>query len=368
MCTGKKLFIVSTQYQMFNVLNICNNIGVVKDTIDLVILDFGTNIYSKLNINLLNLFFNKVYIHKIKVPRRKLVKNISLALQIIFQGRFGIQNKRKYEEIYIAGTESYSKALAFSMGRKGFKLYYYEEGVGSYTQILDKDLKKKQEFLFQLRYGITPIKRCSRVYLYNPAFVMCNTADKTVCKISSNRSMQKKWIDIFKGEHESIEHRFIFFGQWYESAREYGFQNVLIKALMEVISREDCCIKLHPSRMEEQISYLENNIEKVSSNSSSFEVVNHYHDMRDKVLISVTSTAVSSPKLIYDEEPFVIYCFKIFADLKHEKASENTLGVVEKLKHIYKEDKVFIPESIEEFKQILSVLRDEKLQLYRSVE
>lgn len=217
--------------------------------------------------------------------------------------------------------------------------------------------KKMQERIFKIKYGCTPLERCSLVFVYNEKYIICNTAKKKIHQIRTNRDNQSKWIHIFKGQFEEIEPRFIFFGQWYDTEEKYKFQKRLFQYVVDSVANENCCFKLHPSKKDEQMQYLDS-INNVISNSSSFEIFNHYHDMSQKVLISVQSTAISSPKLVYNEEPYVIYLYKIYSECFPDSLSEHVLKAGDQLKSVYHQNRVLIPNSVEEFLTLLAQLRE----------
>lgn len=352
------LFIITTTYHLFNILNICDTSIIDKKESDILIVDFGIDIESKIDIEILKSIFANVYFYKIKVQDEIRIRQVKKAFSILLHKRFGINIKQRYKSIFIPGAESYTKELAFTLSKPGFTLNYYEDGLGTYTNALDIE-KVRKENIFKFAYKIAPTDYCSNVYVYKPDYMICNTLNKNLIQIRVDKERQKDWIRVFRGNINEIDEKFIFFGQWYLSREEYQFQKELIEQIMNVIPHDYLCYKLHPSKTDEQLQSVAGTGIKIIDNSNPFEIVNHYYSMRSKVLISVQSTAVSSPKMIFDEEPTVIYLYNIFSNRFPGRISNNVMRAGEKLKEIYKCGSVYCPKDMAEFLQILHSLKGE---------
>ena len=118
----KTLYIASTPFHIFNILNICDSESTIKSECDLLLIDFGTDILKSIEIDELKKQFANVYTHHIKVQKGKFAKRISLIYQIYKKRPFGLKIDNKYDTIYIFGTESYTKAIAFILGAFSFEL------------------------------------------------------------------------------------------------------------------------------------------------------------------------------------------------------------------------------------------------------
>ena len=140
----KALFIVATPYHLFSVFNICDDLKLPLNERDLLILDFGTDITNRFDMNVLNKTFKNVYIRKI-ISNNKITKRLHIVSEIIKGGDFGTHIDFKYDSVYISETESYSKEIAFSVGKENYKLYYFEDGLGTYTDVLDINQKNARK-------------------------------------------------------------------------------------------------------------------------------------------------------------------------------------------------------------------------------
>ena len=86
-----------------------------------------------------------------------------------------------------------------------------------------------------------------------------------------------------------------------------------------------------------------------------FECVCMNMDMSEKIVISYSSTAATTPKILLDQEPYVIMLYKLVEG--NAKLSQELSSYFESVKGLYRqEDRFFIPENMEELKEILEFI------------
>lgn len=122
----------------------------------------------------------------------------------------------------------------------------------------------------------------------------------------------------------------------------------------QVVSIDDLTIKLHPRSVPHREWANE-----IYSLAPWECYINELTNLEDRVLISVSSTALLTPKLLANKEPYVIFLFKIFKEemkqiYKEYSYYDELLKFIENIKGMYKDkNRVIVPNSVEELKTIL---------------
>jgi len=130
----------------------------------------------------------------------------------------------------------------------------------------------------------------------------------------------------------------------------------LVRVLSSVITYDQIIIKSHPAFPIDD-EYYDNIFPEVyvDNRKDQLETIYLDIDLNKKVLISIASTAMLYPKYIFDQEPYIIFTYKIYPNVKitaFELAQLNLLASDLKSSYVNK-NKIFIPESLSEFKSIL---------------
>jgi len=130
----------------------------------------------------------------------------------------------------------------------------------------------------------------------------------------------------------------------------------IMRILNSVITSDHVIIKSHPAFPIEDKYY--NNIFPdvyVDNRKDQLETIYLDIDLNSKVLISIASTAMLYPKYIFDQEPYIIFTYKLYPNVDITAFSLSQLDqLVSDLKYLYSnKNKIFIPESLSEFKSIL---------------
>jgi hypothetical protein len=151
----------------------------------------------------------------------------------------------------------------------------------------------------------------------------------------------------------------IYFAQNF--AKDYNMQEFefleekIYQIIDEKIQDKKVCIKLHPRAEKKQIKNF-----KILSTIGPWEsAINDIDDIESKILISISSTAIITPKLMCNKEPYVISLVYIFEEYMKEiledyNYTEKLIQLLEKVKDSYKDkEKFFMPKNIEELEEVL---------------
>jgi hypothetical protein len=74
-------------------------------------------------------------------------------------------------------------------------------------------------------------------------------------------------------------------------------------------------------------------------------------DIDDRCLVSINSTALFNPKLLFDQEPYIIFVYKLVKLFYDWSLFEGTIKLF--VEEYRDKEKIMIPESIEELREYL---------------
>lgn len=135
--------------------------------------------------------------------------------------------------------------------------------------------------------------------------------------------------------------------------------NNIYSQIIDIVGTDNLTVKLHPRDYEEKKS----GINYYAHNSIPFEITYLLSNNNLKCIIGFRSTAFMTPKTVFDDEPYLIFLYK----LVHAKDSSSfdinsNEQLCNNLKALYKNrERVMIPESIEEMKANLRLVMSTNL-------
>lgn len=195
------------------------------------------------------------------------------------------------------------------------------------------------------------------IYLFQPNLYNGELSHKLKkipsLKISIN--IQKLLNHIFNFEEQGnfVSSKYLFFDQSFSiDGNRLISEFEVVKSISDILPRDEILIKLHPRDSKDK--YKSFNI-NVNSSNFPWELIyyNYFKDIKNKVLISVSSSSVFTPKILFNCEHDIILLYKIFG-----KTDRRFVKFVNKFKTIYKKKNVYEPETLNEFQQIVKNLRN----------
>lgn len=350
----KNIFICSTEYQLFNIVNIINTYYIDDENVLFILDCIAYNKKLKEIAKKANIFTD------IKIitagPINGTLKSYIVTLRCIFGKKFSSINVGEISRVFITFTEIYSRILACEILKQypRCELYFYEDGMASYTNILSKkNAYNKTNRLLKLKYGSYLIEHCCGLYIYKTEYVMKNDFEiilKQIPSIAVNSEYAKKLYDIFANESmdKIINKEFIFFDSWFNSKQDIEDSDRTTEKLLSCLKNR-IIVKPHPSNMKKW-----NNTDvPIFKSGDSFEIYYLMHSFEKNVLISAFSTACLLPKLIFDEEPRVILLYNLYRNYPDQW--ENRDAIYKKIRESYHNvNDFFIPSSSEELEDKLN--------------
>ena len=134
-----------------------------------------------------------------------------------------------------------------------------------------------------------------------------------------------------------------------EQKKYYKTKKKLIKLLGNKI-----VVKRHPR----DCSVDNDNVKTYEYMDMPFEVICVNSNIEEKVLITIGSTAVLTPKIIFDKEPKVIWLDRLILG---ELVDNNRMELIERIRKMYRNpERLIIPENIFELKKALKTKKMNK--------
>ncbi|MGG1676529.1 hypothetical protein ACIFOT_12365 [Neobacillus sp. NRS-1170] len=368
------LFICNTPFQVMNALNIIND-RLQDEKIDMYITDGASqnyDIYGKLKE--LNIF-HKIYFIKFKelqasLGTNKLFNYVRRTISVFQNEKYykkmcdDFNVISIYDKIY-AELPDYKLQIIYTYQSRynpNVEVLLYEDGVASYSFI---DAVRNRSFLKQklhkLFFGDKLDTGLKGMLLYKPEFIN-NIGLFPIEKIhaidKSNTRLKNFYNSIFQFKDDYLlpfhQKKYIYFDQPFGNKEIDLESEGILEIILSHNERDNTIIKLHPRTSEHRYD----NQCTISNDPISFEIIELNADIDNMALISVFSTACLNPKIIFDEEPYVILLFKLVDITRLSHVNEQTFDIVYRVRDSYKNpNKFFIPETIQELKQILTSLK-----------
>lgn len=359
-------FFASTKFQIINAVNI-----VLQNRLDADLYIINEYIYD--NCSELSQ----------KISAEKIFCNVKLIETDIFNGntsstRLNTLNlyvhcgkvvesfllREEYEKIYFCTNSIIERLVRFyflSAGAPSTKFIMYDEGAASYMGIMETSGKLTERIVRYMLFGKKSLNTVYNKYLYVPEFYykFNDSNYGTVFKIDpigieSNAMSACKRIFGFN-ENECIKEKFIFLDTVHKRALKKDAQNNYERIMEHIfnMTKDNLIVKSHPSDKSSRID----GVKYSGSSGCPFEIIAANSDIDGKILITLSSTASVTPKIIFDKEPTVILLYKLFSDSLLEWNSYYD-AFFQKVKESYRDkNRFFIPKTKDELeKNIKSIL------------
>ncbi|MBE6553117.1 MAG: hypothetical protein E7666_02125 [Ruminococcaceae bacterium] len=349
------LFVASTPYQLLNCLNIRKQILNEETVADIAILDISDKCRYLTEIAINSKMFDTVGVIDVGFlnGKRRVLYYLNRLHRILFIKKYLHAFKTSYDEIYIVGTEAFSKAIYYHYYHKNkkIKLKYYEDGTGSYDFILVENQNKMRNRIFKILFGFDLIEKCQEMLVYEPSLVESNypyITIKPIPKINRDSVFFHDLKEIFSKSTpmEKIPKvaRCVFLDSNWAEQDISICQEQVIKHLIEKFG-DNVQIKLHPSsapmKYGKNVNYLKTDL--------SMEILSMFYDAKKTVLISVYSTANIVNALVYGDAVCSVFLFEMFnVDKDFTKNSAFLRKFMKKTNGAF-----FIPKNIDELIKII---------------
>lgn len=269
---------------------------------------------------------------------------------------------KKYTECYFSSYTKPNVFLQYAIKRngEGTKIHFFEDGISTY--LLRNCQRLRLPTALRKLFCVHSVEELvDDVYVFEPELV-CLEEYKNLVRIPKPQEWQgitTLFNEIFDSPDYEIEERFVFFEESFNNDGYVTNDSELIEQLWESCEGKDFILKHHPR----------NSVDRFKAVLPTMEVPIFWenylltHSIDDKVLVTVSSNTVFVPHLLCGCEPTVVMLYKIFNGTSPILGSGNFESYVEKYLSFYSKyakKKVYIPETLDEFKEIIKNLKREK--------
>ncbi len=256
-----------------------------------------------------------------------------------------------YKRIYIASNSMagrYAILYYFKM-RKVFQIWQFDDGLGSYNNHVAEGIPLYDSFFRTILFGRKSVNYKRHWILFSPEYYhIINGEDEKVKRIPPFGDEQKELVYRMYGvdQFPSMDPKVIFIDTVNEGFTIEGWElyNTIREKIMGLVGETNVMIKKHPR--DPNMSEMDRIITSVP-----FEVLCMRWDMSDKILISSRSSAMYTPRIMFDQEPAVIFLCRL---LEKGISGYKTYGDIHRFSRMYRDEKkVILPKNEDELLESL---------------
>lgn len=350
-----------TPFQLIVALNVAYELMDENDKMDLYIVKDMYKSVNQFLVQTKHSRINNVFYVRRTLPERTLFTRIK---QRIMYGKDRVlhlfveaDDIKKFPEYSFIISIKYNAILKYMCRHliKGGKVYFTEEGIGEYLCGNENNIIEEQKLHKYIggRYLLLPELALDKksVALYQNPYLNNKKEFKDLLK------------SIFSYEDEmQMYSGVIFFEQPFGKDYQYPEYNAIeeriCKELYIAFSESEISFKAHPRTEKKQ-----NSVNMIYGTNPWECIVNDMADIDERVLVTMASTAVITPKILCNKEPYVIVLIHFMKEFYETIENgtvmyERSIRMFEYVKSIYKKDKFYVPKTMEEYRCILKNIKE----------
>lgn len=361
--TEKFLFVCDTPLQLFNTTNfVVNNQMGAKGKSDVVVVHQFRNSFDIANRLREQQIFGCVYDAEPILEKRGIKSKIH-TLYRFFRPKKAVQKilvnkgekiKSRYRYFFLSFQTP--TTISFQLTNSYADVYLMEDGLGTYIGNIEEDFtsplyKFVNKYFFESRMSLKPMA----IYLNNPK--ICHSRiNASYVKLPELRKdsecLEKlQYIFDYSIDQKSSLSKIIYMTQPLEGMEGdiSNPESEVIAILNKISQKSTVEVRVHPRQKNYVVEMLNH-----TGSSQMWELECIYKIKNNQVLIAANSTALFMPKILKGTEPVLIFIYKLlFTDADQQRWREWEKFVLDFAKDYEDSSRVYIPESIEEFEQII---------------
>lgn len=367
----KHLFVCSTPSQLINTINLSFT-EFVKDKVTLYLLDHSDNYKEIYNKAIEAGCFHQVFLLQTKdfnnhwTQKYKVIRYIVKGIEYINHKKIALkftEDNTIYDKFWVSFMDrsSWLLFLTYKNINPNIELFFIGDGVGGYRLLTVRQnyLDEKLLHIFGFK---SPFEEMKALYIYEPSLAK-NTLYpdikvKPLPKISDKKikNILNDILSFTIKDLELLKHKYIFLEAPYGSDKIYDHQLKLMKLLCKKMG-DLFCVKLHPRTFMKEVG----DQKCISNVTTAIEALCLNGDVSENVFVSGLSAASVMPKLMFDQEPVVIFLYKIFELDKLIFSGDDYIEFMEEFSKTHKNsNRVFSPRTIYELEDIIEKLNGKK--------
>ena len=335
------LFVCQTRFQLFSILNIVKQYNFINYGIVFI------NTYDGQEKDIKTIWKNKeqTYIQINVGTGNRLVRLLKFLLQIAKQGRI------KFSRIFVGSFNGYTSLLLLLLCNKKTQVFFFDEGYSSYSLKYYSDapmsaIKDRHKILKIIRDNT--LINSKTIYLFVPELHE-ERVNGNILKICISDDV----VNFFRRDRYSSKYdnaNYIFFDQYPLSKTEEDKRYEILGFLNDELGTK-CLIKTHPRKDIVNSVHIED-VSIIDDDTNLWEAESKDIIKDNKILVTVYSTAVFMPSLLFELNYKIILLYKLVYSSDSTKYREID-DFVKRFRKIRSDIEIFLPENYHELKSLL---------------
>ena len=266
---------------------------------------------------------------------------------------------RSYRRLYVSSKAYVGNQLRlyFSKHRTGTELYYFDDGEGSYYNDRTYEHTLPARMFLGLMFGRSALRTDYPKYLYSPELYEKLNGSGDVRRIETDwsRGEPLKWINhVFQVTPDKLMKEAVIIFDTLAGEREKRERlDRCYHMAADILGSDNIIVKRHPRDK----SPADERFNQYQDHDTPFEAISANMNMNDKILITYSSTAVGTVKLLMGREPAVILLYRIVNPGAEVNGKRDRY--YQSLSELYADgNRIFIPADMAEYEAILRRFRD----------
>lgn len=339
----ENLFVCQTRFQLFSIMNIIKQ----YDISDYIILFI--NMYEGQERDIKTICGNGInnYVQINVGKGSRFIRLLKYIVQIIKYRKISVS------KVFIGSFNGFT-SLFLWMCCKRVQVFYFDEGYSSYSlkYYLDDpmgEIKDKHKILKLM--GKNSFINSKTIYLHVPELCEKKSQEGGVNKINISDDV----LDFFKDNSISSKYdsaNYIFFDQYPLNKHEKEDRREILSFINNELG-DRCLIKTHPRKdlineMIKKDAYI------ISDDTNLWEAESKYIINPNKILVTVYSTAVFMPSLLFGLRYKIILLYKLVYSKESNKYMEID-NFVKRFKALRTDIEILLPESYGDLKAYINM-------------
>ncbi len=270
-----------------------------------------------------------------------------------------------YRKFYFSCRSTFKSAMLRTLLSRNpeMRLIVFEDGMGTYSDRHSSLAVTNARRLYEKILRLDLINPARTTFMAHFPHLVHYTSPYDVCTIEElprlDQSPENRYMlcDLFSvPEDDTIHERCIIFdpkrsGPTLLSAEQTAIMEHCYQIVINNLGNDNVILKPHPRSVEACAV----DIRSYTHQEIPMEVLYaDMSDLKDRILVSFVSTAIFTPRMLFDVEPIIISLHRIVRD---NKTSRNFEGIFEKFREVYHNaERVYAPETIEELDGLMKQL------------
>lgn len=296
-----------------------------------------------------------------KSPKDKIKNCISILLKDDEKFLYEIIQERFYDKIISVSYSLFVYLLWVNLNEKNrINIYFFDEGSGVYLGYNLFEMCNLHTICYKIMDVILTLRRRPRVlnkfkgyYLFYPELLQFKTRYETykIPKIDISNIEYCDFIQTAFGDttKSDLDAKYIFFEENIVDSSIDDFS--LIMKIAEKVGKENIVVKLHPRRNVDRFS--DKGIKVSKSTGIPWEAFLLTNDYKDKVVLTISSSAAFSSRLYFDMNIPTIMLYKITGPNPGIVNVKKYIKYADDFCRNFGNDGFFVPKSMSELMALL---------------